>query len=137
MQPHSTETMTERTTGASPPLSQSAKRKREEENEEDVGSSSSKLCELWTADGGVCRDIWRTHVVKYLNRSDRKFFYSVNKGTRKAMKETMKEFFSAEANSDKKKELEDKLNQLKQRLKDLIEKKREITKAFAINKQKE
>ena len=87
MQPHSTETMTERTTGASPPLSQSVKRKREEENEEDAGSSSSKLCELWTADGGVCRDIWRTHVVKYLNRSDRKFFYSVNKGTRKAMKE--------------------------------------------------
>jgi len=93
MQPHSTETMTERTTGASPPLSQSAKRKREEENEEDAGSSSSKLCELWTADGGVCRDIWRTHVVKYLNRSDRKFFYSVNKGTRKAMKETMKELY--------------------------------------------
>jgi len=85
--------MTERTTGASPPLSQSAKRKREEENEEDAGSSSSKLCELWTADGGVCRDIWRTHVVKYLNRSDRKFFYSVNKGTRKAMKETMKELY--------------------------------------------
>ena len=53
------------------------------------------------------------------------------------MKETMKEFFSAEANSDEKKVLEDKLNQLKQRLKDLIEKKREITKAFAINKQKE
>lgn len=53
------------------------------------------------------------------------------------VKETMKEFFSAEANSDKKKVLEDKLNQLKQRLKDLIEKKREITKAFAINKQKE
>jgi len=81
--------MTERTTGASPPLSQSAKRKREEENEEDAGSSSSKLCELWTADGGVCRDIWRTHVVKYLNRSDRKFFYSVNKVTRKAMKELL------------------------------------------------
>lgn len=87
MQPHSTETMTERTPEASPPLSQSAKRKREEENEEDAGSSSSKLCELWTADGGVCRDIWRTHVVKYLNPSDRKFFYSVNKETRKAMKE--------------------------------------------------
>ena len=89
MKSHSTETMTERTTEASPPPSQSAKRKREEENEEDAGSSSSKLCELWTADGGVCRDIWRTHVVKYLNRSDRKFFYSVNRGTRKAMKESL------------------------------------------------
>ena len=86
--------MTERTPEASPPLSQSAKRKREEENEEDARSSSSKLCELWTADGGVCRDIWRTHVVKYLNRSDRKFFYSVNKGTRKAMKELHSGWYS-------------------------------------------
>ena len=49
----------------------------------------------------------------------------------------MKEFFSAEADSDEKKELESKMNQLKQRLKDFIEKKREITKAFAMNKQKE
>ena len=53
------------------------------------------------------------------------------------MKETMKEFSLASADSDKKKELEQKLNQLKQRLKEFLEKKKEITKAFAINKQRQ
>ena len=48
----------------------------------------------------------------------------------------MKEFFLASADSDKKKDLEQKLNQLKQRLKEFLEKKKEITKAFAINKQR-
>ena len=50
------------------------------------------------------------------------------------VKETMKEFFNAESDSDHKKDLEQKLNELKQKLRDLIERKKEITKAYAINK---